>query len=345
VIGTLRPADDSPQSVWGAASQAIIAGANPDWQQFFPQPGRFVQLPSYPWQRERHWHPVTAASAGLIYRRKLHPLLGYPLPQHELTWENELDTQLYPVLADHVVGEATVFPGSAFAEIALAAAAAWHPDAVAAIEDLEIRTPLLISDERSTSVRTTIHAQDGSLTITSREQLASDPWTLHTTARLLHDTEDILLRERGPALPSREPDFDGRSHAALTRAVGIAYGPAFQCIEHGWVQGNSVLAVYRIAASVDSQLASHHLHPALLDCAFQLIFQLLKNAVETHAGLAFVPVRMGRIALRSGLARPSFARATLLRRSSRRCKRSSRFSRPMGAPSPSSATSASAVCA
>jgi phthiocerol/phenolphthiocerol synthesis type-I polyketide synthase C len=107
VIGTLRPCRRLATSVWGAASQAIIAGANPDWQQFFPQPGRFVQLPSYPWQRERHWHPVTAASAGLIYRRKLHPLLGYPLPQHELTWENELDTQLYPVLADHVVGEAT----------------------------------------------------------------------------------------------------------------------------------------------------------------------------------------------------------------------------------------------
>jgi phthiocerol/phenolphthiocerol synthesis type-I polyketide synthase C len=52
-----------------------------------------------------------AASAGLIYRRKLHPLLGYPLPQHELTWENQLDTQLYPVLADHVVGEATSSPG------------------------------------------------------------------------------------------------------------------------------------------------------------------------------------------------------------------------------------------
>jgi phthiocerol/phenolphthiocerol synthesis type-I polyketide synthase C len=63
VIGTVRPADDSPQSVWSAASQAIIAGCDPDWQQFFPQPGRFVQLPSYPWQRERHWHPVTAASA------------------------------------------------------------------------------------------------------------------------------------------------------------------------------------------------------------------------------------------------------------------------------------------
>jgi phthiocerol/phenolphthiocerol synthesis type-I polyketide synthase C len=75
--------------------------------------------------------------------------------------------------------------------------------------------------------------------------------------------------------------------------------------------------VYRIAASVDSQLASHHLHPALLDCAFQLIFQLLKERRRNPRWTGFRAVRMGRIALRSGMARPSFARATLLRRSSR----------------------------
>jgi phthiocerol/phenolphthiocerol synthesis type-I polyketide synthase C len=69
-------------------------------------------------------------------------------------------------------------------------------------------------------------------------------------------------------LPARDPDFDRASHALLTRAVGIAYGPAFQCIDHGWIEGRSVLAVYRIPDAVDSQLAQTHLHPALLDCAF-----------------------------------------------------------------------------
>ncbi|MEF8723676.1 MAG: hypothetical protein V5B30_14115 [Candidatus Accumulibacter delftensis] len=48
-----------PPRIWGAASQAMIAGGPVDWQLFFPATGRFVQLPSYPWQRERHWHPVT----------------------------------------------------------------------------------------------------------------------------------------------------------------------------------------------------------------------------------------------------------------------------------------------
>ena len=315
VIATAMRGDDSPQRIDAAANQSILAGGSVDWRISFPRAGRFVQLPNYVWQRERHWHPVTTEAMGLIYRHKLHPLLGYPLPQQELTWENQLDTQICPMLADHVVGEATVFPGSGFAELALAAALAWHPTAVIEVEELEIRSPLLLGEERSTIIRSSIDAQDGSITIRSREQLSSDPWTVHSVARILREAQSTLLNEKGPELPSRNPDFTGSSHATLTRAVGIAYGPTFQCIDHGWIEGNSVLAVYRVPENVD--LLQTHLHPALLDSAFQLVFQLLAEAIGVHDGVAFVPARMGRIAFRSGQAKPSYARATLLKHSSR----------------------------
>ncbi|MEF8701863.1 MAG: type I polyketide synthase [Candidatus Accumulibacter sp. UW26] len=325
VLATVIRGDDSPARIQAAASQAMIAGGHVDWPLFFPQPARFVELPTYPWQRERHWHPVTPEAIGLIYRRKVHPLLGYPLPQHELTWENHLDTQLHPVLADHVVGEATIFPGAGFAELALAAALAWpagepaaeNPGELVEIEELEIRSPLLVGDERSTIIRSEIDPDDGRLTILGREQTSSDPWTVHSVARILREAQATLLQTPFPGLPDRAPDFDRDSHAALTRAVGIAYGPAFQCIDHGWTEGNSVLAVYRIPAAVASQLASTHLHPALLDGAFQLVFQLLKEAIGAHNGVAFVPTRMGRIAFCSGQSEPLFARATLLRHSAR----------------------------
>lgn len=114
VIPTLARGDDTAQKIWGTYSQAVIAGTRVNWQHFFPVQGKFVKLPNYPWQRERHWHPVTSESIGLLDRRKIHPLLGYPLQQHELTWENQLDTKLNPSLADHIVGGATVFPGTGF---------------------------------------------------------------------------------------------------------------------------------------------------------------------------------------------------------------------------------------
>ena len=315
VIATVMRDDDPPQRIAEAASQAMLAGGSVDWQVFFPRPGRFVELPNYAWQRERHWHPVTSEAIGLIYRQRVHPLLGYPLRQQELTWENQLDSQLHPLLADHVVGEAIVFPGSGFAELALAAALAWHAGEVTEIEDLEIRSPLLVDDERSTTIRSRIDAQDGGITITGREQLSDAPWTLHAVARIRREAQHTLLHERCPRLPERPPDFTGASHAELTRTVGISYGPAFQCVDHGWVEGNSALALYRIPESVVGQPA--HLHPSLLDGAFQLVFQILHDVIGGHEGVAFVPTSMGRIAFHAGQSSPCLARATLLKASPR----------------------------
>ncbi|MEQ1485778.1 type I polyketide synthase [Methyloglobulus sp.] len=314
VIPTLARGDDTAQKIWAAYSQAVIAGARVNWQHFFPVQGKFVKLPNYPWQRERHWHPVTSESIGLLDRRKIHPLLGYPLQQHELTWENQLDTKLNPSLADHVVGGATVFPGTGFFELVVAATLAWNPGDLAEIEELEIVSPLLLTEDHSKLIRLSIDPRDGGLTIKGREYVSAEPWTLHAVARVLREPRDILLRQEMPVLPTRLPDFSCTSHEALTIAAGLSYGPAFQCIDYGWVEKNSALAVFKIPESIEDELEHTHLHPALLDCTFQLIIQLLKNELDAHVGFTFVPIKIGRIAFQSSNAKPGFARATLLRR-------------------------------
>lgn len=314
VIATIARGDDSPQRVWGASSQVLITGADVDWPLLFPQVGDFAQLPHYPWQREPHWHPVTAQSLGLLDRHKVHPLLGYPLQQQTLTWENQLDTKLNPALADHVVGDTIIFPGTGFAELALAAALLWQPGELAEVEELEIRSPLIIGESSAKIVRVAIDPQDGSLTVKGREIGSTDPWTLHTVGRILREPRDSLLQQDSPVLPTRQPDFSSASHAALTEAVGLAYGPAFQCIDFGWVNDGSALAVLKIPESITSEMAQTHLHPAVLDCTFQLIIQLLKDDLGVHEGVTFIPTKMGRVTFRASQAQPGFARVTLLRR-------------------------------
>ena len=314
VIPTLARGDDDPQRVSGAVSEAIIAGARVDWPHVFPAPGQFKQLPNYPWQRERHWHPVTTQSIGLLERRKVHPLLGYRLQQHELTWENELDTLRNPMLADHVIGDAIVFPGAGFCELALAAAMAWHPGDFAEIEELEIRAPLLLSNEHTMLMRLSVDAQDGSLNVCSKEQFAEVPWTLHAVGRILREPHDVLLREERLVVPTRHPDFHGASHEMLTQAFGLGYGPAFQCIDYGWIKDGYALAALKTPQCIDADMHENHLHPALLDCTFQLIIQLLKDYSHAHSEAVFVPTNMGRIAFRAGTAAPGFARARVLRR-------------------------------
>lgn len=314
VITTGIRGDDDPQRIWEAAGQVILSGATVAWQALFPRKGSFVELPNYPWQRERHWHAVTAESCGLLQRHKIHPLLGYCLPQHELTWENQLDTLLFPFLADHQVGDAILFPGAGFAELALAAAHAWHQGDCLEIEELEIRSPLLLSENRSKSLRLGIAPHDGGFTVKAKDLASSDPWELHATGRILKDSHACVPGPRLSPLPVRTPDFTGHTHNLLTAAAGLGYGPGFQAIEQGWIDGSTALAVFRFPAATGIEKSGYQLHPALLDCTFQLIIQLLKELFPAFEGSVFVPVRIGRITLRSGGAIPHTARATLLRR-------------------------------
>ena len=220
VIPTLKRDDDDPQRVRDASGQAIVAGAKVDWSTFFATPHPFCTLPNYPWQRERYWHPQTAEAHGTLDRHKLHPLLGYALRQQELSWENQLDTQLLPTLADHVVGEAVVFPGTGYAELGLAAAHAWLAGDLIEIEDLEIRSPLILESERSQLVRVRVQGKDGSTTVVGRGLGSEEPWTVHCVCRILQEPGHLPLQVACPQLPLRQPDFTGASHQGLTRMVG-----------------------------------------------------------------------------------------------------------------------------
>jgi phthiocerol/phenolphthiocerol synthesis type-I polyketide synthase C len=313
VIATLMRDEDRPGRLWSAACQAAIAGVTVDWKTLFPRRGEFVELPNYPWQRERHWHAVSPDSYQRLNRRKEHPLLGYRLHESEWAWENQIDAQLCATLADHVIGEAIVMPGTGYAEMALAAARLWHDGAHVEIEQLEIRTPLILSDAQSKVVRFHIDVSDGSFTIKSRDHLDGEAWTVHAGGRIPREPQDVLARQSPLALPARPADYTGAEHDQLTRAVGLDYGPAFRAIDRIWVENGSAYATFHVPEAIKAELERVDLHPALLDCTFQLIIQLLKDDYVAHSGTVYVPAKIDGLHFRSGQGVPCMARATLHR--------------------------------
>ena len=316
IISTLLRNDDSPDRVRSAVCQVAIAGASLDWKRLFEHRGRLVQLPNYPWQRERYAHQMSAESYQHLNRRKEHPLLGFRLHESEWGWENLIDLSLCPTLADHVIGDAQVMPGSGYAEMALAAAKLWRGGSVLEIEQLEIRSPLVLSDAQSKVLKFDVDISDGSFTIQSRDQLTNGGWTVHAVGRIPKEPHDILLRQAPLELPGRTPDFTGADHDALTRAVGLDYGPAYQALDAIWLEGGAACARFRIPQAIESELQDVHLHPALLDCTLQLIIQLLKDDYIAQDGMVYVPAKIDRLIYRCGRTTPHMARATLRRISS-----------------------------
>jgi phthiocerol/phenolphthiocerol synthesis type-I polyketide synthase C len=319
VIPTLMRGDDSCEQVWRAASEVMLAGADVDLTRFFPHPGGYTELPNYPWQRDRHWQTVTSESFHLLQRRKVHPLLGYALGQQELAWENQIDPLQYPELADHVVSGSIVFPGAGYAELGLAAAAQWSAahelPAQLEIEELEIKMFLVLSADSTKLLRVSLEPDDGSFKISSRDQFSADAWTLHAVGRVRTEPINTLFANEVAQTFDRQPDFDAQSHAVLTQQVGLHYGPAFQAIDIGWTEKDAVWARLKIPASISASMARSLLHPALLDCGFQLVFHLLKDQFNLASAVAYLPTKIGRLSLRTGKGAPVTAKAQLVHQS------------------------------
>ncbi|GAB3877785.1 hypothetical protein GCM10027612_01120 [Microbispora bryophytorum subsp. camponoti] len=88
VVTTLRRDEPGPALVRRAVAELVAAGAQLDWDRYFPRPGAVRSLPAYPWQRERHWigGPHTWVQTNIDTTIQ-HPLLGQRMPVLDPTWQ------------------------------------------------------------------------------------------------------------------------------------------------------------------------------------------------------------------------------------------------------------------
>lgn len=318
VLTTLERDKPGSACLHQAIGQALLSGMPLDDRLWFPVEGSLVELPRYPWQRERYWLSGTADGQKLLERYYEHPLLGYRLAQQADTWESQLDTRRLPWLADHVVGEGAVFPGAGFIELALAAARHRRDAEFVDVEELEIRAPLLLDGQHGRRMRLHLAEDDGSIEIRSREPLSEGEWQLNAVARVMEQSRGFLLRRQAPALPSRDPDITLTEHLVEAERLGLHYGPAFQAISRAWVEGDSILGAIEPTAEIRDTQEPLQLHPGILDSAFQLFIPLLAQEARAQGiagnGMAFVPVRVGRIQLLADGGMPVLAHARMGKR-------------------------------
>ncbi len=302
VVETLRRHQDQSVELERSLAELLLSGATLDESRWFPVQGRVVTLPSYPWQRQSFWKPVSSESLGMLKRHYLHPLLGYAIRQEPGCWEAELDTGRQAWLADHVVGDGVVFPGAGYVELALAAAlnqSLQQGDDVDVldIEDLEIQAPLLLDDAQTKVVRTRIEPQTGAIRIQARPHAHEGEWQEHVRARWFSGSAGRLLQRQAVVLPERAPDFTREQHLAAATEIGLEYGPAFQAISHGWVEGDRVTGLCQPTEVIRQTAEGLLLHPGVLDSAFQLFIPLLAQNGPQTSGVGFVPVQIGRLQL------------------------------------------------
>ncbi|MGV9660763.1 type I polyketide synthase [Streptomyces koyangensis] len=268
VLGTLRRGEGGAHRFLTALAQAWTAGVDVDWSSLLPR-GR-TELPTYAFQRERHWprQALTGDVAAVGQSRLGHPLLGavVALPDGGLVLTGRLTPSAHTWLADHVVLGAALLPGTALVEMALQAG---DQAGCGVLRELVLQAPLAPAPE-GVAIRVAVGAaqDDGDRPVEIFSRPAEDAeWIRHATGLLgVTDTTPTAPGTTGEAWPpagARPVDTTG-FYEALADA-GYAYGPAFQGLRAAWRQGDTVFA--DIAAEREADTDGFGVHPALFDAA------------------------------------------------------------------------------
>ncbi|MBC8088317.1 MAG: type I polyketide synthase, partial [Phycisphaerae bacterium] len=281
-LASIQKGRGDRRSMLECAARLHVQGQPLAWNAVSDPTARAVELPSYPFERERYWLDAfgrTAPIANVGGTSTGHPLLGHRLSSPLQLFQTTLSIATTSWLADHRIYDNTLLPAAVFVELAIAAAREIFKSADVALEEVSILAGLTIPDEGAVSLQVVVTPREGG---TQFVQVFSRPvsgpadgedgaWTLHlsgSAALSAIPTPQAGLR----VLPAEGQILrDVPAYYAKLQEQGAHYGPSFQGISSIARVGAQVLGRIKLPETV---LADNHqfmLHPVIMDAAIQLI--------------------------------------------------------------------------
>ena len=298
LLPSLKPNYDNRKTILTSLQKLYLQGFDINWQAVSSSyGGQQVSLPHYPWQRQRYWFELpqqsekhreidTEVARIKSDKNTIHPLLQQRLnsPLKQKIFAAVLDLQQVSWLHDHQINNQTIFPGTAYLEMALAAGREIYQTMQLSIDDVSLLKPLYLDSTQEIQlildgIAWEIYSEDG------------DSWQLHSQGNV----SKLANKSNAPSLASLQASFtkelDIKQHYQQCQQRGINYGESFRRIKQLWQQDNSALA--RI--SLDSCNSQEYiLHPALLDSCLQILFAALPSELQSNT---YVPTGCDRFEL------------------------------------------------
>lgn len=306
-LPSLREDRDDWQQLLETLGQLYVKGVDVNWRGFYrDRRARKITLPTYPFQRERHWvdspsHTHERVSVAAMYATG-HPLLGRRLRSAIPVFEQELSAASVPFLQQHRVFGRAVLPATAYVELAQSAAAEIFEGRQSVVNNLVFTQPLVLAEEERKTIQVvTAEAGPGAATFkvfsfqTKNEKNAAE-WTLHATGEIAtceagDETADVVgigdIQRRCRAKVEAESFY----HSLLIR--GLEFGPDFRGVSELWKNDTEAIACIETRSSLSMAAEPYWIHPAFLDACLQPIAALLPNGADHNGGSrTYLPQRL-----------------------------------------------------
>jgi acyl transferase domain-containing protein/acyl carrier protein len=302
-LASLRADRDDCSQMLSSLGNLFVLGAKVDWTSYDkPHHRRRVRLPTYPFQRKRHWLPdAPAGSARNGALSTGHPLLGTHVSlagrPGEHVWSGEMSLERFPWVGDHRVEEVAVVPATAYVEMAIAAVLETGSVLPVVLSQIEIEKMLTLQPGDEFEIQTRLEPQGAGTTIFrifSRRKKVQGDWTLHVSG---------ALRAGGIPAPiakfdaARRDEFekcstrylDGTEFYRLQQSRGNQWGPRFQGISRLWQGEREALSEITVAAGIQGELSKYIFHPAFSDSSGHVLTATIPlEKSDGNLGGAFV---------------------------------------------------------
>ncbi len=293
VISSLRRDEPERATLLRALGDLYEAGADVAWKGLEPR-GRPLRAPTYPWQKERHWHEAPAV--GAHREPRLHPVLRR-MDTAEPRWQGTLDPRIFVELEDHRILGRMIFPAAGYVELALAAARDLFGERPCVLEEVQFERALWIPDDGpAPHIQLSYSLDNGEFEIHARPEGGAD-WTRRVSGRLRElTTPSPPARLSVDALRHRcdqQVPLDG--HYRRCRHYGLEYGPNYRTVQDVW-RGDGA-SFGRIAAPFEatSESDGFRVLPSLLDGAAVTLAAGLRRPGDDDEAILRLPARLRRL--------------------------------------------------
>ncbi len=288
-----------------AAAGAWEAGLNIAFAGLFDgEARRRISLPGYPFQRARHWVPMSKRRR----RTAGHPLLGarHESPRGQIMFETEMFPSDPAWMADHLVYERVVAPGGLYGAMAVSVALA-DRNGSATVDDVQMHSPMIFDD---------VEPEDGGNGAGRKLQLVLDDpacasarrfevfskgegeesWTLHATGSLSSDASgpETPVPIDLDALRAELPPHDPARFYRMRWGGEIHLGPSYHTLRAVWAREGEALGELVLQDSVDAN--GTDMHPLLLDACFQ-ISAVARHLSKVEQGAVYMPFGWERLSV------------------------------------------------
>ncbi|GLY47190.1 type I polyketide synthase [Lentzea sp. NBRC 102530] len=280
-VPTLRKGRPEARSLVQALGRVHARGVEVDWTAYFAGCGaRRVDLPTYPFQRERFWLDFSTSTSGRDSAQ--HPLLDavFAMPDGGVLGTAHLSLNTHRWLADHVVAGAAVVPGTALVELVIRTG-----DEVGCghVEELLLQQPLVLT-AAGVNVRVVVGEVDGGRRTVTVLAQDGDVWTTHAVGVLSDEAvapgfDLSVWPPAGADVLDPSDLYDGLAEG------GLAYGPVFRGLKSAWRSGDDLFVEVALPESEHRQAEKFGVHPALLDSVLHALG--LESEKDQGASLPF----------------------------------------------------------